>query len=87
MRKLIWVLCIAAAFSGAAAADDGHHHEEPTQEQLGTGAFSRVVYSGGAEDITLTIPALAYGIRVYDLNQHRRRTLARLGVPAVGSRN
>jgi len=32
MRKLIWVLCIAAAFSGAASADEGHHHEELTQE-------------------------------------------------------
>ena len=39
MRKLIWVLCIAAAFSGAAAADEGHHHEELTQEQLGTVHF------------------------------------------------
>ncbi|MGA2980779.1 MAG: hypothetical protein ABSD76_14405 [Terriglobales bacterium] len=39
MRKLIWVLCIAAAFSGAAAADEGHHHEEVTQDQLGTVHF------------------------------------------------
>ena len=39
MRKLIWVLCIVAAFSGAAAADEGHHHEELTQEQLGTAHF------------------------------------------------
>ncbi len=39
MRKLIWVLCVAAAFSGAAAADEGHHHEELTQEQLGTVHF------------------------------------------------
>jgi hypothetical protein len=39
MRKLIWVLCIAAAFSGAAAADEDHHHEELTQEQLGTVHF------------------------------------------------
>src|SRR5712692_5949052 len=39
MRKLIWLLCIAAAFSGAAAADEGHHHEELTQEQLGTVHF------------------------------------------------
>ena len=39
MRKLIWVLCIAAAFSGAAVADEGHHHEELTQEQLGTVHF------------------------------------------------
>src|SRR5260370_41643346 len=39
MRKLIWILCIAAAFSGAAAADEGHHHEELTQEQLGTAHF------------------------------------------------
>jgi len=38
MRKLIWVLCIASAFSGA-AADEGHHHEELTQEQLGTVHF------------------------------------------------
>ena len=39
MRKLIWVLCIAAVFSGAAVADEGHHHEELTQEQLGTVHF------------------------------------------------
>jgi tetratricopeptide (TPR) repeat protein len=39
MRKLIWVLCIATAFSGAAFADEGHHHEELTQEQLGTVHF------------------------------------------------
>src|ERR1700681_3584118 len=39
MRKLIWLLCIAAAFSGATAADEGHHHEELTQEQLGTVHF------------------------------------------------
>ena len=39
MRKLIWLLCVAAAFSGAAAADEGHHHEELTQEQLGTVHF------------------------------------------------
>lgn len=39
MRKLIWGLCIAAAFSCAAAADEGHHHEELTQEQLGTVHF------------------------------------------------
>ena len=38
MRKLIWVLCIAVAFSGA-AADEGHHNEELTQEQLGTVHF------------------------------------------------
>jgi hypothetical protein len=35
MRKLIWLLCIAAAFSGEVAADEGHHNEELTQEQLG----------------------------------------------------
>ena len=39
MRILIWVLCIAAASSGAAGADEGHHHEELTQEQLGTVHF------------------------------------------------
>src|SRR6202171_4913474 len=39
MRKLIWVLCVAAAFSGAAVADEGRHHEELTQEQLGTVHF------------------------------------------------
>src|ERR1700692_1836073 len=39
MCKLIWILCIAAAFSDAAAADEGHHHEELTQEQLGTVHF------------------------------------------------
>jgi tetratricopeptide (TPR) repeat protein len=39
MRKLIWVLCIATAFSGAAIADEGHHHDELTQEQLGTVHF------------------------------------------------
>ena len=39
MRKLIWVLCIAAAFSGAASADEDHHHEGLTQEQLGTVHF------------------------------------------------
>jgi len=39
MRKLIWALCIAAAFSGAASADEDHHHEGLTQEQLGTVHF------------------------------------------------
>src|ERR1022692_2935890 len=39
MRKLIWILCIAAAFSGAAVADDQHHHEEMALEQLGTVHF------------------------------------------------
>src|SRR5271166_5962029 len=39
MRKLILILCIATAFSGAAVADDGHHHEELTQDQLGTVHF------------------------------------------------
>ncbi|HEY6304388.1 MAG TPA: hypothetical protein VIX14_15130 [Terriglobales bacterium] len=35
MRKLIWMLWITAAFSGAAVADEGHHHEELTPEPLG----------------------------------------------------
>src|SRR5258707_9418415 len=35
MRKLIWVLCFAAAFSGAAVADEGHHREELSPDQLG----------------------------------------------------
>jgi len=39
MRKVIWILCIAAAFSSAAVADEGHHHEELTQQQLGTVHF------------------------------------------------
>jgi len=39
MQKLIWVACLAAAFSCFAAADEGHHHEELTQEQLGTVHF------------------------------------------------
>ncbi|MFZ0824165.1 MAG: hypothetical protein WAM87_10950 [Terriglobales bacterium] len=39
MHKLIWILWIAAAFSGAAIADDEHHHEELTQDQLGTVHF------------------------------------------------
>jgi tetratricopeptide (TPR) repeat protein len=39
MRKLIWVVCMAAAMSGAAVADEGHHHEELTPEQLGTVHF------------------------------------------------
>ena len=40
MRKLIWFLCLAAAFSPTvAAADEGHHHEELTQAQLGTVHF------------------------------------------------
>jgi tetratricopeptide (TPR) repeat protein len=39
MRKLIWVVCMAAALSGAAVADEGHHHEELTPEQLGTVHF------------------------------------------------
>lgn len=38
MRKLIWLLCIAAAFSGAAFADEGHHGEL-TQQQLGAVHF------------------------------------------------
>jgi hypothetical protein len=39
MRKLIWVLCIAAAFSCLATADEDHRHEELTQGQLGTVHF------------------------------------------------
>jgi hypothetical protein len=39
MRKLIWFLCIAAAFSAAAADDEIHHHEELTEAQLGTVHF------------------------------------------------
>jgi tetratricopeptide (TPR) repeat protein len=39
MRKLIWILYIAVAFSGAAAADEDHHHEGLTQQQLGTVHF------------------------------------------------
>src|SRR5882762_573911 len=39
MRKLIWILCVAAAYCGAVVADEGHHHEELTQEQLGTVHF------------------------------------------------
>jgi len=39
IRKMTWILCIAAAFCGAAFADDDHHHEELTQEQLGTVHF------------------------------------------------
>src|SRR5271165_3581349 len=39
MRKLIWILCVGAAISGAAVADEGHHHEELTPEQLGTVHF------------------------------------------------
>jgi tetratricopeptide (TPR) repeat protein len=39
MRYVIWVLCIAAAFSGVALADEDHHHEELTPEQLGTVHF------------------------------------------------
>ncbi len=39
MRKLIWGLCIAAAYFGVAIADEGHHHEELTQDQLGTVHF------------------------------------------------
>src|ERR1039457_5170029 len=39
MRKLIWILCIAAAFSGAAVADDQHHHQEMAPDQLGTVHF------------------------------------------------
>jgi tetratricopeptide (TPR) repeat protein len=39
MRKLVWILCTAAALSGLAIADDDHHHEELTQDQLGTVHF------------------------------------------------
>ena len=39
MGKLIWILCIAVAFSGMALADEDHHHEELTQQQLGTVHF------------------------------------------------
>ncbi|MGD0415552.1 MAG: hypothetical protein ABSA80_09380 [Terriglobales bacterium] len=46
MRKLIWVLCIAAAFSGAASADEDHHHEGLTQDQLGTVHFPVSCTSG-----------------------------------------
>jgi len=39
MRKLIWFLCIAAAFSAAAAGDEIHHHEDLPEAQLGTVHF------------------------------------------------
>ena len=39
MRKLIWILCIATAFSGAVLADDDHHHEGMSLDQLGTVHF------------------------------------------------
>jgi hypothetical protein len=39
MGKLIWILCIAVAFSGLAFADEDHHHEELTPQQLGTVHF------------------------------------------------
>src|SRR5450755_175345 len=39
MRKLIWMLCIAAAFSCLVVGDEDHHHEELTQGQLGTVHF------------------------------------------------
>ena len=38
MRKLIWLVCVAAIFCGAALADEDHH-DEMTQEQLGTVHF------------------------------------------------
>ena len=38
MRKLIWLLCVTAAFSAAGFADEGHH-DELTLEQLGTVHF------------------------------------------------
>jgi tetratricopeptide (TPR) repeat protein len=39
MRRVIWVVCIAASLCAAARADEGHHHEELTQAQLGTVHF------------------------------------------------
>lgn len=39
MRKLVWILCIATAFSAVAVADDDHHHEQLSLEQLGTVHF------------------------------------------------
>ena len=39
MRKLTWILCVGAVFSGAAIADDDHHHEELSLDQLGTVHF------------------------------------------------
>jgi len=39
MRKLVWVVCIAAACCGWAAADEDHHHEDLTLDQLGTVHF------------------------------------------------
>jgi tetratricopeptide (TPR) repeat protein len=38
MSKLLWMICIAVAFSGLAIADEGHH-EKLTPEQLGTVHF------------------------------------------------
>jgi tetratricopeptide (TPR) repeat protein len=39
LRKCVWILCLAAAVSGAAGADEGHHHEGPALDQLGTVHF------------------------------------------------
>ena len=39
MRKFIWILCLAAASSGAVMADEDHHHEALTGKQLGTVHF------------------------------------------------
>ena len=39
MRKLIWIVLIALAFSVSAAADEDHHHEDLTPNQLGTVHF------------------------------------------------
>jgi len=39
MRKVIWLICVAAAWCGVAVADEGHHYGELTQEQLGTVHF------------------------------------------------
>src|ERR1700723_3714326 len=38
MRELIWIVCLAAAFSALAAADEGHH-DELAPGQLGTVHF------------------------------------------------
>ena len=39
MRKLIWFLVLAAAFSGLAFGDDEHHHDDVSFDQLGTVHF------------------------------------------------
>ena len=51
MRKLIWMSCIAVAFSGCAAADEDHHHEELTPRPVGHRAFPRLLHSRRAEDL------------------------------------